>query len=1750
MKKSVNLTALTFLTMLTVSRLAAGAPDFTLKVNDARLLRLGEMVQDTPSRDRFGPGLDGVDLYGDAFFHSQAQWSCRAVPEGDYYLGLSVLGYGYVHFAEQLAGQVTLYLNDTRLAYTSHTEPLLPEDAAEKSQYQAELRCDAPVHLRPEDVLRAVWLPQGGQVTVGPLRLYRKAPGAGIVKLNPPEWGRPATYWLAARWEAGTTEGDLVRQPVLFYNPGVLPRTFHLGVEARDYFQRPLLSVQEDVTVGPGQKLTRTLELNRAGADRVRLSLAVTAEGVFPPVRLSRFFLRDHTAGPRPSACLNGEWEWCPVPGAEVGLRPPDDAKWEKISVPSRQPTDRTHCAWYRKVFDAPAHLQGERVVLKLGQVISEGFFYLNGQAVGHELHGSQPFEVDLTSAFKGGQRNELLIGVRDWLAYSPRNRQRVARGEAPIFKDSMVDVAGYPGLAELGIGGNVYLEARPAVSVDDVFVVTSVREHKLTLRYRLRNTSATEQTVGLTPTILDAGAPVEALLRQEKEVKVPAGGTAELTLRAPWADAKLWWPDDPHLYVLQTDLRPATGAADRHLQRFGFRELWIDGISFVLNDTRVKLRSAWAGGAHGASQAWPFTDPARRLEAIWDWQVLSKSDRDVQISRCHNLDSVDEACEIADETGLMIKIEDADMAQQNFTFDQSFWNGALKHEVRVVDTYKNHPAVVIWSAGNENMWGWIYQGDAAKTLGNRWQIKIVQAMREADLQSRPIEWESDGDLMGGWEYHALHYPFELSQHPDVPVSAWWGPLDGKTVVPYSMGNITLGQKPLTDGEAFWPATLSHPYGETVVLGDAGYLGGDQWAKAWIESSQFFTNGFRDVEFAVIDTYTPLWFIPPQTVILKEETRSFVGGERVRREVNVHNDVLRPAALALRWSLTGEGVAARGEVRLQMAPAELRRVKLEIPLPRVTVPTAATLRYELREGDALRHVEERDWRISPPLKVRPLVGWKPAVWDPQGDTAAMLKKLGVPFTALPALEAPKAEALIIGRNALRQPPAGPWREALGAYVRGGGKVLVMEQAEAPDCLPTPLALAAGRRTSIAFCRAADHPALAGLADADLRWWVDDHLVSTNNYRKPLRGNVLPLVDAGTMDGILETPLLEEYDGKGSWLLCQLLVTDKAATCPAAARMMQNLLDYLAAEGCYRVPGATALIAAPDGLLRKALDDSRLVYQDLAGKPEQLRADRFQVAIVEAGLLDDATIAALKAFAGAGGHVMVHRAAVAQQAKLQDLMGTRLRFFPTGQQPNDITYHCFRRANVGLMAGISNHELFWASNRLMPDLRHEGGWWSGYDCPPGEWIADSFVSPAPDAGVPAADSPTAESPAAGAARTLTRPGALVQAPVGKGYVLLSQLRLDECVPEMAVTVTRLRSLLLTNLGCTLRSEGAELMARKQRLQRQEFFTVDLSPYANRGLRDDKAAGIVGWTNQGENDMRALPTGRRDFAGIPFFIASPKAAIVLRSSNANNLDLPTEVRGIKIGRRADELFFLHTAAWPSPKPFKYLVHYEDGTSVEVPVVYGQQVIDWWDDPSRFAEAMARYGLFVAWQGENPMRKGIILPGYEWTNPHPEKVIRDVDFTLVPESGLGAVPVLAAITGAVSRPSQGIVTDVVGTGGLRVRLGAVEQDITYIGVAGLARDDPFYNEAVAAHRAMVLGQKVLVLTDVVTEDAEGHTLAYVYLGDDPSNVRNLVNARIIGEGLGKLGAFGGNERERMYLENLAFIAKQRKAGVWRGQ
>lgn len=190
-------------------------------------------------------------------------------------------------------------------------------------------------------------------------------------------------------------------------------------------------------------------------------------------------------------------------------------------------------------------------------------------------------------------------------------------------------------------------------------------------------------------------------------------------------------------------------------------------------------------------------------------------------------------------------------------------------------------------------------------------------------------------------------------------------------------------------------------------------------------------------------------------------------------------------------------------------------------------------------------------------------------------------------------------------------------------------------------------------------------------------------------------------------------------------------------------------------------------------------------------------------------------------------------------------------------------------------------------------------------------------------------------------------------------------------------------------------------------------LDLSHAANRGFRDGAAEdGKGGWTDQGGNDFRGMPTGERELCGVPFRILDPagnggRACVVLRGTPRP--DLP-ESATMPVGRKAGALVFLHTLAWneEATPVARYVIRYEDGDEVSVPIRSGTEVAPWWG----VHESETRK---VAVLSRNLACRQITLYAWQWRNPHPERAIREV---LMRSTNSGGVPIVVAVT-ALDQP-----------------------------------------------------------------------------------------------------------------------------------
>lgn len=187
---------------------------------------------------------------------------------------------------------------------------------------------------------------------------------------------------------------------------------------------------------------------------------------------------------------------------------------------------------------------------------------------------------------------------------------------------------------------------------------------------------------------------------------------------------------------------------------------------------------------------------------------------------------------------------------------------------------------------------------------------------------------------------------------------------------------------------------------------------------------------------------------------------------------------------------------------------------------------------------------------------------------------------------------------------------------------------------------------------------------------------------------------------------------------------------------------------------------------------------------------------------------------------------------------------------------------------------------------------------------------------------------------------------------------------------------------------------------------KYTFVDLQPKANQKLAEDLHE------TQG-NNLSKVPTGEQKLADVPFKIGEKMVHV----KGAHSPAAPEKVEGIKVGEKFDRLHILHSTGYGNEPAVDdgteigaYVVHYADGTTERIPIVYGEDLRDWWVSPAKPDVKRAR----VAWEGTNPAAEGmgakIRLFRVEWANPHPDREVATID---VVSKGLESDPFLVALT-----------------------------------------------------------------------------------------------------------------------------------------
>lgn len=1000
---------------------------------------------------------------------------------------------------------------------------------------------------------------------------------------------------------------------------------------------------------------------------------------------------------------LDGAWMLC---WSETGEKPAASATWTPVNVPLLldQDTDAPF-VWYKRSFQVPKAFAGRHVFLRFGAVRFVSEVYVNGAKVGGHYGGWEPFEVDITRACKPGESNELLVRVQDVTGVIDQDLEPGKKSPSGRFIDLAQDTVMAPvgsQYSRIGISESVNLLARNDVYVDDVFVQTSVRKHQLAAELTLKNFGSRAERVRVVSRV--EGTDVTLC---DEEVTVPAGASTTFSAQRAWANPRLWGPEDPHLYHLVTEVTAGGKACDTARTRFGFREFWVDGPRFVLNGTPMNFL-ATAGHPRGN-----LDDGLSKASAIDFYERIRASG--CVAMRLHANVWPKSWYEAADEVGMPIILESALFCWANaYALSKpKFWENYQEHLAAIVRAHRNHPSIVMTSLENE-----ILHCGGERVADTVPQLAEAGRLVKRLDPTRPIMYDGDGDPEGVADVFNLHYPLPFDQQNLWPDAGYWLQTGMKVACwPRTFWNWDR-KKPLYFGEFLHLQHYQTPDPYTVLLGDEAYRSFDQsmaQCKALAWEMQIEAYRAAGVPGLCPWTLTETGPFPSDdnprylavkrayaknAALVRQYDSRFFAGEQVERTVTLYNDTLHPARLTFRSQLS----AAKGPItttrQFDLPPAGKTQFALTLPMPEQSTRTKLPWQVTVANADQPAYERTKDYWVFPRRKLAVPSGVRIALFE--GADHTLSRALGnaganvLPVTDLAQL--PQADVLLIGPHALDGMKASTERLVVGdesaprqriaTFVRAGGSVIALEQ-DSYECGLLPGQLV-DRGATITFPRANDDVLFAGLIAEDFCFWRGDHIVARKTLAKPNGGRFRALVDSGGPNGLVYVPLLEVLDGRGRYLLSQLAIGEKLATEPVAQVLLENMIRYAVSRKTAPVKLAVVQDKLP---LAEKLEAVGAIYTDLSGKLKQTELGTFGVLLAEADAPElTSNLAQLRAFAAAGGRIVLHRATPESLKRLAPLFPE-----PVFAQRNSAMPVLIAQSDP-VINGLTNQDLCWYGSR--------------------------------------------------------------------------------------------------------------------------------------------------------------------------------------------------------------------------------------------------------------------------------------------------------------------------------------------------------------------------------------------------------------------------------------------------------------------
>jgi len=581
------------------------------------------------------------------------------------------------------------------------------------------------------------------------------------------------------------------------------------------------------------------------------------------PIVLMMFLVQilsvhDLSANPGPRQRLLMDYKWRFIQSDVKDAERPnfDDGTWRPLNLPhdwsiegeykEDAPTKGnggylpTGVGWYRKHFNMPAIQKGQKFGIEFDGVYMNSDVWINGHHLGTHPYGYTNFSYDLTSHI---QKGDNIIAVRVDNSVQPNSRWYSGSG---IYRHVWLNITGPVHVAQWG----TYITTPSVDSASATIAVRTTIENNLTVSKKIILRSVIKNESG------------KEIAGVETPVSLTASGKSDIEQTIQVASPLLWSIETPSLYTLHSTVVEGKNVNDNLISTFGIRKLEFDkDRGFFLNGKHVKMNGVCLhsdGGALGVAVP----------ERAWVRRLLLLKEMGCNAIRTAHNPPAQEFLDLCDKMGFLVMDEAFDewevrKGQVDKSYHLHFAEWWQRDLLSMIHRDRNHPSIVIWSAGNE-------VPDQVVDRGQVVMKNLMETFHKED-PTRPVTVGNDRIAAGdgpakipfldmqdivGYNYvdrwfsrRELYYSIDRHEHPN------WKMIGTEhTAVRGLRGRYTLPPVPpgtpdyrtnMINAEQLWKFTSVNDY----VMGDfmwAGidYLGEANWPNKNSSSGVIDLSGF------------------------------------------------------------------------------------------------------------------------------------------------------------------------------------------------------------------------------------------------------------------------------------------------------------------------------------------------------------------------------------------------------------------------------------------------------------------------------------------------------------------------------------------------------------------------------------------------------------------------------------------------------------------------------------------------------------------------------------------------------------------------------------------------------------------------------------------------------------------------------------------------------------------------------------------